>query len=101
MSKPLAFLPEVPEEIEHARDWYAERNPEAAIRFVEALEQTLKSIERSPQQGGHFDDRHLYRYRKLAKFPYLVVYREYDNRTLVVAVYHTSRHPDFWKRRTK
>lgn len=99
MSKPLAFLPEVPDDIEQARDWYAERNPEVADRFLAALEQVLDTIEQHPQQGGYHDERRLYRYRQPPKFPYVVVYREYADRTLIVAIYHTSRHPGYWKER--
>lgn len=51
MSKPLAFLPEVPKDIEDARDWYAERNPEVANRFLATLGLVLESIEDHPQQG--------------------------------------------------
>ncbi|MCA9236484.1 MAG: hypothetical protein KDA44_13505 [Planctomycetales bacterium] len=68
MAKRLAFLPEVPREIEEARDWYARR---------------------------------LYRNRRLTKFPILVVYREYDDRTLIVTIYDTSRRPDHWKKRLR
>ncbi len=99
MPKPLAFLPEVPDDIKQARDWYAERSAEVANRFLTALEQMLHSIECYPQQGGYHDDRRLYRYRRLTKFPYVVAYREYDDRLLIVAVYHTSRRPDGWKNR--
>jgi len=96
MSKSLAFLPEVSDDIEQARDWYAERNPEVADRFLTALGQVLDTIERHPQQGGYHDEQRLYRCRQPAKFPYVVVYREYADQTLIVAIYHTSRHPDFW-----
>lgn len=71
----------------------------AATRFLSALEHVLRRIERYPQQGGYHDEKQLYRYRKLAKFPFVVVYREYQDRTLIVAVYHTSRNPDYWKQR--
>lgn len=99
MSAPLHFLPEVCGDIEHARDWYAERNPEVASRFLGALRSVLESIERKPQQGAFHDEKRVYRYRGLARFPFVVVYREDGERTLVVAVYHTSRRPDFWRQR--
>lgn len=101
MSKPLAFLPEVPDDIEEARDWYLERNDSAAFRFLATLERLLRLIERYPQQGAFHDERRLYRYRRLPQFPYVVVYREYEERTLIVAVYHTSRHPDHWQQRLR
>ena len=101
MIKGLAFLPEVPGEIEAARDWYAVRNPKVAGQFLNALEGAVDLIENHPQHGAYHDDRRLYRYRRLTKFPFIVVYREYEERTLIVAVYHTSRHPDTWKDRLR
>ena len=78
MIKGLAFLPEVPGEIEAARDWYAVRNPKVAGQFLNALEGAVDLIENHPQQGAYHDDRRLYRYRRLTKFPFIVVYREYE-----------------------
>ena len=99
MAKRLVVLPEVPVEIEAARDWYAERSLDVALRFLADLEQVLTLIQDHPQQGAYHDDRRLYRYQRVAEFPFVVVYREYDDRLLIVACYHTSRHPDYWKQR--
>ncbi|MBX3424406.1 MAG: type II toxin-antitoxin system RelE/ParE family toxin [Pirellulales bacterium] len=99
MAKRLAFLPEVPGEIQEASDWYAERNPEVADQFLAALERVLGLIEEHPRQGAYHDDSRLYRCRRLTRFPFVVVYREDVDRTLIVAVYHASRHPDHWKKR--
>lgn len=99
MAKRLAFLPEVPGEILEASDWYAQRSMEVAARFRANLQQVLLSIEEHPQQGAYHDDRRLYRYQRLVKYPFVVVYREYNDHTLVVACYHASRHPDHWKQR--
>jgi plasmid stabilization system protein ParE len=100
MVKSLTFLAEVPEDIEAAHEWYVERSPAIANRFLTALELVLRSIELSPQRGGFHDARRLYRYRRVGKFPFIVVYRELEERTLIVAIYHMSRRPDFWKRVT-
>jgi len=99
MAKSLTLLPEVAGDIEQARDWYVERSPDVGNRFLAELERVLDSIELHPQQGGYHDAKRLYRYRRLTRFPFVVVYREYGDRTLVVAIYHTSRHPDYWKQR--
>lgn len=101
MAKRLAFLAEVPGEIAEARDWYAVRSGAAANRFLRELEQALALVEVNPQQGAYHDDRRQYRCRRLEKFPFIVVYREDDDRTLIVAVYHASRHPDYWKQRLR
>lgn len=61
MAKRLAFLPEVVEEIEEARDWYVERNPNIANRFLAVLERVLDSIELHPQQASYHDANRVYR----------------------------------------
>jgi plasmid stabilization system protein ParE len=99
MAKPLVFLPEVPAEIEATRDWYADRSLDVAQRFLASLEQVLLLIQSRPLQGAYHDDRRLYRYQRVADFPFMVVYREYDDHILIVACYHPSRHPDYWKER--
>lgn len=69
------------------------------IFFLARLERILQSIQQHSERGAFHDERRLYRYRQLTKLPYVVVYREYDERTLIVAIYHTSRDPDWWKQR--
>ena len=97
MPKPLRFLPEVLQELEETRDWYAERSPHALARFLQSLEQVLDEIAERPNRGAYHDERRIYRYRRILKFPYVAVYRDDDDHVLIVAVYHTSRHPDHWK----
>jgi hypothetical protein len=33
------------------------------------------------------------------RFPYAIIYLEYGDETLVVAIAHTSRRPGYWKNR--
>ncbi|MEM9353281.1 MAG: type II toxin-antitoxin system RelE/ParE family toxin [Planctomycetota bacterium] len=99
MGKRIVFLPEVAEEIETARDWYAKSSSELAERFLGVLDLTLRSIQARPEHAGFHDERRLYRARRVKAFPYQVVYRDYPDSILIVAMYHTSRHPDGWKDR--
>ena len=101
MLKPLVILPEVFVELNEALDWYAERNPVLPGRFVAELRRTLQSVEQHPQQGAYYDDEHCFRYRKLAKFPHLVIYRELNDRIEVLVVAHTSRRQGYWRDRVQ
>jgi len=49
MPKHLIIRNEVFAEIEDACDWYEERDPALPPRFVEALRQTLETIQLQPQ----------------------------------------------------
>jgi toxin ParE1/3/4 len=35
----------------------------------------------------------------IERFPYAIIYREFDDRIFIVAVAHGLRRPDFWKTR--
>jgi toxin ParE1/3/4 len=101
MPKPLVILSEVIAELDDALNWYAERSPALPGRFAAELRRTLLSVEKHPQQGAYYDDEHCFRYRKLAKFPHLVIYREQDDCIEVLAVAHTSRKHGYWRDRSK
>ena len=99
MAKRLQFLPEAFVEIGKIADWYADQNSQIAERFLATLERILSSIVRNPHRGAFHDAEKRHRFRRVGRFPYLVVYREESEDILIVAVYHTSRRPDFWQER--
>lgn len=41
-------------EAEEARQWYAERNPVAAKRFIAALRDAMRSLAESPERWAEF-----------------------------------------------
>jgi hypothetical protein len=81
-----------------ARDWYRERSIEVAQRFVQAVDRAVSRISEDadalPILIGS------YRYVKVARYPYLLAFRNIDATHIkVVAVAHTSRRPGYWRRR--
>jgi toxin ParE1/3/4 len=78
--------------------WYEAHAPEIVSRFREALRAVMARIERNPQQFT--PSPHGTRKALLRRFPYLVIFREQDEAAYVVAVFHTSRDPQIWERRT-
>ncbi len=36
----------------------------------------------------------------LNRFPYIVIYKVYDDHIFIIAIMHGARHPDHWKSRT-
>ena len=84
-------------EIEAALDWYIERSPGAAGRFLDAVDRALKTIEKAPL-------RHAVVHGKLRRvllrgFPFAVYYKVYPRVISVVGVIHGHRHPSAWLRR--
>ncbi len=78
--------------------WYETHAPEVAPQFREAMRAVVARIERNPRQFALSP--HATRRALLRRFPYLVIFREQADASYVVAVFHTSRDPKIWQRRT-
>jgi|SRR6516165_10383480 plasmid stabilization system protein ParE len=93
----LDFHPRAVAEARAAWRWYARRSPATAARFLSQLDHAMAQIAAGPQQWpAYLRGTRMYR---LARFPYLVVYRELPGIIQVIAVAHTSRRPGYWQRR--
>jgi len=80
------------------RRWYAQRSPQTAARFRDAVDVAANRIERDPDGNLRLDN--VYRYVRVKRFPYLLVYRRLvSTDILVTAVHHTARRSGYWKRR--
>jgi toxin ParE1/3/4 len=85
-------------EFDNARLWYAERSESAAIRFKAAVDDAILRISQGPEALPRYSG--LYRWARVRRFPYIVVFREREADVMVVvAVAHTSRRPGYWRRR--
>jgi len=85
------------EEATLSAQWYRERNPETAKRFVDevnrALDRILKAPTRWPRGFGGT------RRVSLPCFPFVIIYRESETQILLVAVAHGRRDPAYWRHR--
>ena len=93
------FHPEALEEYREATLYYAERDPVLALRFVEAVEDTIRRILESPERWRILDED--VRRCLTHIFPYGVLYIIEPDFILIVAVMHCSREPGYWKRRVE
>lgn len=85
-------------EVDTAFNWYFERSPRAAERFLEAVNAAIKGIESAPKRQPVIRGR--LRRLLLKGFPYGVYYKVYLNVISVVGVIHGRRHPAAWLVRT-
>jgi plasmid stabilization system protein ParE len=81
-------------EIAAAFDWYLERSPVAAERFLEAVDDAMRRIEEAPERNPIICGR--LRRVLLHRFPSGVYYKIYPSTLSVVGVIHGHRHPDTW-----
>ena len=91
------FHPEALDEYQQATLYYAERDPTLALRFVEAIEDTIRRVVESPQRWRVLDED--VRRCLTHVFPYGILYTIEPDFILIVAVMHGSREPGYWKRR--
>lgn len=82
----------------HLRDavrWYNDQAPHLGRRFVEALKSREQIVSAFPESCKRVDER--FRCAQVSRFPYSLYYHVLETTVVVVAVIHTSRHPDSWK----
>ena len=86
-------------DLDEALNWYEAHAPEIVPGFHEALRATVERIGKNPKQFS--PGRHETRRALLRKFPYLIIFREVRQTIYIVGVFHTSRDPIVWERRTR
>ena len=97
MIKSLLFHREAEEEIESARDWYAQQSLVAARAFLKEIETSVEQVMKAPEMWPLYEDdirRYVFR-----RFPYSLLYRVESSRILVLAVAHAKRRPGYWRER--
>jgi plasmid stabilization system protein ParE len=97
MSLVLEFLAEANADVTAAVEWYEGRELGLGARFRHEFESVCSAIVQHPllwreRPGG-------YRRVNLPGFAYYVAFFLREDRVVVAAVGHASRHPDYWKKR--
>lgn len=85
-------------EAQAAAAWYADRSAEVAERFRAAVLDAAQRI--ADDVGTHPVGTSRFRYVRVQRFPYRLIYcADSASTVLVVAVSHFRRRPDYWRRR--
>jgi plasmid stabilization system protein ParE len=93
----VSFFPEAKNELQDASAFYRQRDQQVSQdfenEFARALEHMVDFPELASPLSAHF-------HRKLLrKFPYFIISHALGSEISIIAVAHTSRHPDYWKKR--
>jgi plasmid stabilization system protein ParE len=91
------FHPDALEEYREAALWYSNRERELALRFTNAIEETVRRIVENPERWRVVEEdvrRCLTRI-----FPFAILYTIEPDFILIVAVMHWSREPGYWRER--
>jgi plasmid stabilization system protein ParE len=95
----VVFRPAAERDIDEARGWYRVRSSEVETSFVDAISATLEIVVAHPLAFPQIE-RGIRRAR-ISTFPYVVYYLPKGDTIRVLAVVHTARRPDTWKRRRR
>ena len=86
-------------ELSAATAWYSERSVDTQVRFRRSILHAVDRIASDPLAHPNIASGP-YRYVRVRQFPYVLIYRmRTDGVAFVVAVAHTSRRPEYWRRR--
>lgn len=77
--------------------FYAKAGRGLAEKFEKQVRAAIDRIAADPSGGTSLDGN--YRFYSLKSFPHLIVYRHAADMATVVAVYHPSREPAYWRNR--
>src|SRR5688572_12094934 len=97
MTLPIAYRPEVQEEIDAAYRHYETQREGLGGEFLVSLRNQLDLIRENPEMYAV-----LYRSVRaslMRRFPYVVYFRMEASRILVIAIQHGHRHPRRWRER--
>jgi plasmid stabilization system protein ParE len=84
-------------EVDQAFDWYWERSPQAAAGFLDELAAAQAQIRRNPHQFPLVTPN--LRKAVLQRYPYYLLFRDFEGGTQILVVAHAKRKPGYWKSR--
>lgn len=96
--KPVHLRTVAKRDLREAANWYRERDPDLARRFLDEVYKALDLLERFPGTGGPvfgIANRHI-RQLPVNNFPYQIVFRRQEYRTVVLAIAHERKAPGYW-----
>ncbi len=81
-----------------AAEWYEAQRPGLGLAFVNEVQLAFDTLSEHPLQYPLVDGD--VRGALLPRFPYCLYFRIKPDRVVVIAVFHTSRDPSRWRKRT-
>jgi plasmid stabilization system protein ParE len=95
----IVFHPEPYEEMIESARFYEERDDGLGMRFLEAVEDTMRRIRQFPYAGPV--ERASIRKQFVSGFPFTVLYEIQKDRIYIAAVMHQHRKPGYWRKRLR
>ena len=98
MSLAVRVRPRARKDIEEASRWYESQQSGLGNEFVDEVQSAFSKIGENP--SSYPEIHRATRRTLLQRFPFSVFYRASSESVIIVAVIHSSRHPQRWMNRT-
>ena len=98
----LRILREAEEEAQASAIWYDEQLVGLGDDFLDELVGALHQIESDPNRFPKLETANSKQIRRcrLSRFPYLIIFEILDSEIILLAVAHSKRKPNYWRKRT-
>jgi len=97
MDRRLRYHPLFDADVREAAQWYDERSPGLGDAFVQRARQCVADVIADPSRFALSPG--AVRYRRLERFPYVVLFDVTDSELLMLGVLHTARSMERWRER--
>jgi toxin ParE1/3/4 len=97
--KPVEFDPDARTELDRAASDYEAAHRGLGVRFYAAVERAVRAAALAPKAGPPFPgvpERLGVRRRSVARFPFVLAYRDLGHVVRIDAAVHTRRRPGYW-----
>ena len=98
----LRIDPAAEEEAQHAARWYEDRRSGLGLEFLAAVDTGVQRIRNDPLAFALLEtlpEEPNVRRFLLRRFPYAIIYEIVPNEIRILAIAHTHRRPQYWKKR--
>ncbi|MEM7674010.1 MAG: type II toxin-antitoxin system RelE/ParE family toxin, partial [Verrucomicrobiota bacterium] len=97
MPRKIELISEAQVDLLGAVEYYEDQVEGLGLDFEQEIRSALRIIQQSPEM---WPKRHQdVRWYRVERFPYVIHYKLMNDCIKVIAVAHTSRRPDYWKKR--
>lgn len=102
MRKVVRLDPEAEEEIAAEIDWYENNRRGLGAEFLDEISKAMHSLQQPGPECGPIRGVPLelgVRRKLVRRFPYLIIFVEFEHVVRVIAIAHGARRPNYWRTR--
>jgi toxin ParE1/3/4 len=93
----VVILNEAQQELQDIVTWYDKRHYSLGLDFLNVVKETISLISDNPEIAtAHKNDTRRY---LIKRFPYVIVYTNFNDKVWIIAFAHCKRKPGYWEKR--